>query len=182
MWYMGTYPGVETCPGQYGIFLLRCIMPILQHHLNMPSFFRSIRVLEMRVVACYLHHASLPAHQITPSDSGASTVKGRGPSRTTIPRYIIKLMLLAVVSLSYGTGSNVLARPTTITNYTLSIRYGVVTSRNSCIQVRMPMRGVYVLNKGAWRNARLCDRSHYCMPPSSKRCLLLEEHENRMQT
>ena len=32
----------------------------------------------------------------------------------------------------------------------------------------MRMHGIYMLNKGAWPNAHLCDRSHYCMLPSSK--------------
>ena len=39
-----------------------------------------------------------------------------------------------------------------------------------------------MLNKGVWPNARSCNRSHYCKSPSSKRCLLLEKHENRTQT
>ena len=51
----------------------------------------------------------------------------------------------------------------------------------SCIQIRMRTRGIYALSKGAWPNARSCDRSRYCMSPDPKRRLLLEAHENRMQ-
>ena len=45
------------------------------------------------------------------------------------------------------------------------------------IQVSMCMRGVYVLNEGAWPNACLRDRSCYCTLLSSKRRLLSEGHE-----
>ena len=45
--------------------------------------------------------------------------------------------------------------------------------------VLMRKRGIYVLNKGARSTARSCDRSRYCISPSSKRRLLLEEHDNR---
>ena len=51
-------------------------------------------------------------------------------------------------------------------------------NRNNCIQVRMCTRGVYVLNKGAWPNARLCDCSRNCMLQSSKRRLLFECESN----
>ena len=50
----------------------------------------------------------------------------------------------------------------------------VCLSRNSCIQVCMHMRGIYVLNKGAWPNTRLCDCCITACHPSQKGAYLLK--------